>query len=231
MTLPMNPASRVWPNWPRDLLIIPDIYEERNPIMTAMPALSTPTQIAILTAMDPTQMSLDGLLVHYNELVAATGQGSPRSAKFRDKPTGVKAIRGLLVQIAATANVPDPTPGLRRLRAAPQAEALRQKVLEDQEKATQLASKGRDAAPPVNEADPVPVAPRATGRASYADTARITVLVAENPKRAGSAAHVRFATYRPGMTVADYVAAVGDRRKALQDLGWDVAHGFVKVVG
>lgn len=197
---------------------------------------TTPAQLAILTAMDPTQMSLDGLLVHYNELVAATGQGSPRAAKFRDKPTGVKAIRGLLVQIAATADVPEEptlTPGLRRLRAAPNAEALRQKVLEDQEKATQLASRGRDAAPPVNEEDPVPVAPRATGRgsATYADTARITVLVAKNPKREGSAAHVRFAKHRTGASVADYVAAVGDRRKALQDLGWDVAHGFIKVVG
>ena len=226
----MNPASRVWPAWPRDVLIIPEVYERRN-TMTAMPALSTPAQIAILTAMDPTAMSLDGLLVHYNELVTATGVGERRNAKFRDKPTGVKAVKGLLVQIKATpdeADAPAATPGLKRLRAAPQAEALRNRVLRDQADAAALANRGRDRAPPAVDTDPVPVAARAQ-RATYSDTARIKVLVPENPKREGSAAHARFAHYYGSATVGNFVTATGNRRKALQDITWDVAHGFIKV--
>lgn len=182
----------------------------------------------IIANIDPTKLSLDGLLVTYNELATALGVPT-RNAKFRDKPTGVKAVNGLIVQAKATESVKDeaPTPGLKRLRNAPQAEALRQRVLQDQEDATRLADRGRDRAPPVRETDPVPVS-KPTQRASVADTARVTVLATTNPKRGASA--LRFALYRSGMTVADYVAAVGNRRKALQDISWDVAKGYIRVI-
>lgn len=53
----------------------------------------------------------------------------------------------------------------------------------------------------------------------------IRLLVATNPKRPGSAAHDRFACYRDGMTVADYLAAGGQRL----DLRYDADHGFIHV--
>ena len=40
-----------------------------------------------------------------------------------------------------------------------------------------------------------------------ADGAVITLLKKENPRRPGSAAYNRFALYRDGMTVAEYLAA------------------------
>jgi len=68
----------------------------------------------------------------------------------------------------------------------------------------------------------------ARGRAAlFADDLVITLLVAANPKRGQSLK--RFAKYRSGMSVADYAAAVGDRRIALADLAWDTQRKFVRV--
>jgi hypothetical protein len=55
---------------------------------------------------------------------------------------------------------------------------------------------------------------------------KITILVSKNPKR-GTAAQ-RFALYRPGMSVGDYKAAVGNAQ-ALADLRWDVKKGFIRI--
>lgn len=55
------------------------------------------------------------------------------------------------------------------------------------------------------------------------DTAKIKLLVNENPKRGASAE--RFALYRNGMTVADYLEAGGKRA----DISWDVNKGFIEV--
>ncbi len=192
----------------------------------------TPAQAAIFN-IDPMALSLDGLLVHYNELVTSFGVGDKRNAKFRDKPTGIKAIKGLLVQIAATAHLPEepaPTPGLARLRAAPTADAIRNRVLQDQEDATRLAVKARDGAPPALETDPVPVqAPPRQRAATIADTAIITVVAETNPKREGTASFDRFKGYRGKCTVADYISRTGDRTIALRDIAHDAAKGFIKV--
>ncbi len=191
---------------------------------------ATPAQVKILTGLDTSTMTLDGLLVHFNELAEIAGVDK-RNAKFRDKPTGVKAIKGLLVQISATPEEAEEaagvSPGLKRLRAAPQAEAIREAVLEDQKKATKLAKRGRDGAVG-NESEPVPVKER-RGRATFSDDAQIEVLVAENPKRKGTACYTRFEKYGRGCTVGEYARATGDRRKALQDVAWDVEREFVRV--
>jgi hypothetical protein len=50
----------------------------------------------------------------------------------------------------------------------------------------------------------------------------IQLLVAENPKRAGSAAHERFALLRTGMTVGNYLAA------ATKHGGASIAAGTLK---
>jgi hypothetical protein len=53
--------------------------------------------------------------------------------------------------------------------------------------------------------------------------AKIKVIVKENPKRAAAAD--RFALYKNGMTVDEYLEAGGKRA----DVNWDVAQGFIEV--
>lgn len=54
-------------------------------------------------------------------------------------------------------------------------------------------------------------------------SAKIKVLVKENPKRAAAA--TRFALYKNGMTVDEYIAAGGTRA----DVNWDVKMQFIEV--
>lgn len=53
----------------------------------------------------------------------------------------------------------------------------------------------------------------------------ITVVAKENPKRANSAAGKRFALYKSGMTVQQFLDKGGWRA----DINWDVKQGFIKV--
>jgi len=62
----------------------------------------------------------------------------------------------------------------------------------------------------------------------------IVVKTTTNPKRAGSKARERFAIYRTGMTVGEYVRrceleAVPRPKDALLDIAWDVEHGFIEL--
>jgi hypothetical protein len=79
-------------------------------------------------------------------------------------------------------------------------------------------------------------------RAQLHDDQIITVLVPNNPKQPGSAAHHMFGLYRNGMTVGEFVAAVqrtsGDRVKlglppqyyiGMRGVRWDLAHRFIRV--
>jgi hypothetical protein len=63
------------------------------------------------------------------------------------------------------------------------------------------------------------------------DTQIIRVLVSENPKRGES--RTRFARYRTGMSVADYVArnvkAGNSASLARADIRWDLARKFIAV--
>ena len=47
----------------------------------------------------------------------------------------------------------------------------------------------------------------------------ITLLVTDNPRKPGTGAAIRFALYRTGMTVAEYVAAGGQRSNIATDVG------------
>ena len=77
---------------------------------------------------------------------------------------------------------------------------------------------------PVKKAAPAPAEKSGPGRKSaFNDTMKITVLVKENPKRAKAAE--RFALYKNGMTIADYVAAGG----TLADVRWDTKMNFISV--
>jgi hypothetical protein len=69
-----------------------------------------------------------------------------------------------------------------------------------------------------------PATARAANVEKKADRSRVVrLLVSENPKRAGTASHKRFALYRDGMTEAAYLAAGGTRG----DLAWDVERKFI----
>jgi prevent-host-death family protein len=61
----------------------------------------------------------------------------------------------------------------------------------------------------------------------------VRVLVEENPKVERSHSRERFAFYRDGMTVADYIVAVvnsGDKEQvALDDLAWDQNRSFIRI--
>ena len=75
---------------------------------------------------------------------------------------------------------------------------------------------------------PAPKKPKrktAGRKLAFADDAKITVIAAANPKRAGTATHAQFAQYRTGMTVAE-CRKLGITAHSLR---WDVAHGFISV--
>lgn len=80
---------------------------------------------------------------------------------------------------------------------------------------------GKDAKKPAAEtATTSPV-----GKAKHAPEAKITLLVTKNPKKAGSKAHARYALYKNGMTVSQFLAAGGSRK----DLTWDVEHKHIEI--
>lgn len=168
-------------------------------------------------------------------------------------------------------------PGLSRMRANLDGEALRKKVLADQEAATALAQSSRGSvaeddtraeapAPSVPAADlrktvdavvadlkakaarkaptlkvvapiPRPKAPppkaappkreqAKRGRKSvWGDDQVITLLVKQNPKKPGSAAHGRFAKYKTGMTVMQALRA----GVTTEDLTWDTKKAFIRI--
>ena len=61
----------------------------------------------------------------------------------------------------------------------------------------------------------------------------ITVLAEKNPKVKGTKSAVRFAIYENGLTVGAYIIMAselgGGRRKAVRDIAWDTAHGFISL--
>jgi hypothetical protein len=59
----------------------------------------------------------------------------------------------------------------------------------------------------------------------FPETAKIKILVDENPKRPGSKGAARFDQYRNGMTVA----AALEAGITAKDLVWDVDHKFVSI--
>jgi hypothetical protein len=100
------------------------------------------------------------------------------------------------------------SPGFARLKAHPDAEKIRQTTVKEQK----LARKGvsGDAGPKVSDVN-----------------RRITVLSKKNP-RTGKAGE-RFAKYRTGMTVAEYIKAIGDRGRAIRDIRWDLTCRFISL--
>lgn len=70
-------------------------------------------------------------------------------------------------------------------------------------------------------------------RRLYPREAQIKILVAHNPRR--GTARLRFALYRDGMTVGEYldsVVAIYPRfeRQAMEDLSWNSGQGWINIV-
>lgn len=79
---------------------------------------------------------------------------------------------------------------------------------------------------------PLPPAPRAASNRAYPDTWVVRLRSEANPKRGKSAE--RFALYRDGMTVGEYLdassALTGSKRgKWSCDLRWDAERGFIEL--
>ena len=95
-------------------------------------------------------------------------------------------------------------------------------------KSAMKAVKAMQATPPPAAPAPAPVvaAKQAKAKATNARLLRtITVLAATNPKKPSSKAYQRFALYRTGMTVGDYVKAGG----RVGDIQYDTRHQFISV--
>jgi hypothetical protein len=71
------------------------------------------------------------------------------------------------------------------------------------------------------------------GRSSQFDQtghlSRRGLLVKENPKRPGSKTAARYAFYPKCRTVGDFITAVGNRRKAVSNLRWDLVRKFIAI--
>ncbi len=64
----------------------------------------------------------------------------------------------------------------------------------------------------------------------YADgDDRVIVRMVANPKAVGTDAHWRWEMLVDGMTVGEYVALVGHRKRAIRDLQYDVERNYVRL--
>jgi hypothetical protein len=80
---------------------------------------------------------------------------------------------------------------------------------------------------PEEDEPEVPKATRQRGPAGVEPTAKIEVMVDENPKRQGSKSHARFELYREAETVQDFINMGG----LTADLIYDVQHEFITIEG
>lgn len=86
--------------------------------------------------------------------------------------------------------------------------------------------------PIVRRAPPVSKQARGTGpRRSVSvrksDPRKITFVSDVNPKKEGSASHARFALYKVGMSIDEFVQAGG----TLGDVKWDAERNYIKIEG
>jgi hypothetical protein len=62
-------------------------------------------------------------------------------------------------------------------------------------------------------------------RVRYNKDSVITIVATTNPKRKGTLTYTRFALYKSGMTIADYVKAGG----RTGDINYDIIAGYITV--
>lgn len=87
--------------------------------------------------------------------------------------------------------------------------------------------------PTVTEAPKTEAAPKPAKQATYSEQAKIKLLQPTNPKRGASAK--RYACYRDGMTVKEYLDACEKvqpdepRHRWRADLAWDMKRKYIEV--
>jgi hypothetical protein len=83
-------------------------------------------------------------------------------------------------------------------------------------------------------AEAAPAVVRSRGPRGTVETARISLLVSENPKREGTKCQRVFAQYVDGMTIAEFCAALdaeGLGKEATPNMVYDSKHGFISIEG
>jgi len=127
--------------------------------------------------------------------------------------------------------------GLARDVPEDPAEVLKQ-VRTDRRLMTQLNQKKDDNMADAPKTAAAAAAPKAEKKQKFADTAVIRLQADKdgkkfgkdnNPKRAGTTTHDRFAKLVDGMTVAAYVKAVGNQAAAFSELDYNQKKSFLKV--
>lgn len=199
-----------------------------------------------------TEMTLPEMLREFNGLVPGAvelGLAYRERKCFKDRADGLKSLGAIesSLRAAREAGAASGSPGLARLRASEQGEAIRQQTLADQ--AGAAAAVHSPTIPPADAAAPAgntmkvkDIMAKAKkdkaegngggrrGRApAFADEMKISVLVDGNPKREGSRGHACFGHYRNGMLVKTYVEKVGDRGEAMANLRYDAAKEHISV--
>lgn len=96
-----------------------------------------------------------------------------------------------------------------------------------QEVKVSVAGAAKDAQKPAADKPTAEKKDRERSSKNFNKDAKISLLIDKNPKREGSKSHVRFAAYKDGMSVGDFVKAGG----TFGDLAWDSARGYIRIEG
>lgn len=93
-----------------------------------------------------------------------------------------------------------------------------------------LAPKGKKASKaPAVDAKSEKVVKAPAGKRTMDHAKKITLLVKENPRREGTTCFKKFAQYRNGMTVGEYLAAGEKLGTTMGSVRHDVEHGFISI--
>lgn len=130
-----------------------------------------------------------------------------KAAPEKTKPTAKAAPEKTDVKITPTPQAVPPAP---KIKHAPKGAAVKTEKVAKPEKAKKVKSDS---------------GANGSTKRSISQTAKITLLATENPKRADAGR--RFALYKTGMTVAEYVKLAGPKGSA--DISWDSRQGFIKL--
>lgn len=155
-------------------------------------------------------------------------KGGKPTKQFHTRADGLKTVYGLLTATqkelhaaeAEQAKATTPAPAVAETKA----ETAEQPAASEENDNMATATKKKATKTAKKTAVKKTTAPGGR-RSAYAEDAKITLLVKENPKREGTAGYKNFAKYKNGMKVADFLKAGGTRA----DIAWDVKKAFISI--
>ena len=159
-------------------------------------------------------LSLQQLSDTYNELIVKIDPDARTIKLFKDRPTGLKRLSGVLIQLHALES--DPTASTEA--AAPKAKKA---------KVTKAEANGQDATPKVKRTKKVKE-PKERKGARCAGKCLTAAHLIKNPRREGTAGFksMQIVLENPGILFEDFLAQ-GGRRK---DVTRNLRKGFLKIV-